>query len=300
MLLHFRKWHHDVFLGEYSGMGTKTEEFDRAMRHTLTRNTAACLASFVDEIDYAIGATICECDNWTTFNARKLMSEIASIMSGRVFIGLPHSRDKDWVEASCQFIGDVSMSWMILRMIPWPLKALIAPILPPIRSLQRHKKLHHARVVEALAESGYLEGNKRKEKNDAGGEMMRWLVEQYDEGQVTPQKIARDELLATFASIYNLSNALTYMLFDLATLSENDIAELREEAEQINGEMTINTLSKLVKLDSFLRESMRLSPPSTGTFSMQPTSPQQKRTALIQSRRKSPPNCHKPQRHNPL
>lgn len=50
-----------MFLGEYSYMGTKADEFDATMRYVLTKNTPVILASFTAEVSYAVDKMIGEC-----------------------------------------------------------------------------------------------------------------------------------------------------------------------------------------------------------------------------------------------
>jgi cytochrome P450 len=104
-----------------------------------------------------------------------------------------------------------------------------------------------------------------KGSSEPGGEVLDWFISHYDKPP-TSQQLSRDQLLITFASIYNLSNALSYLVFDLAAYSEC-IPELRAELKDVLGEEEVidkHTLPKLRKLDSFLRESQRLNPPSIG------------------------------------
>lgn len=118
-------------------MGTKADEFDEAMRHILTRNTPTVLASFTAEVDYAIQHTIGRCEgDWTPVRVRAAMSRVASIMSGRAFVGLPLSRDPQWIEATVNYTQDVSRAWMVLKMIPWPLRAMVASFLKEVKNRQ--------------------------------------------------------------------------------------------------------------------------------------------------------------------
>ncbi|KAF4335429.1 cytochrome P450 monooxygenase monooxygenase (lovA) [Fusarium beomiforme] len=260
-----KKHHYDVFLGEYTYMGTKSDEFDSAMRNVLTRNTPAVLESFTEEVEYAISNTIGPCQDWTPVVARKAMCRVASLMSGRAFVGLPLSREPDWVEANVNYTADVSKAWMILKMIPQPIRFFVAPFLPQVRSLKQQRKNNEAKLAPLLAEKQSNSSTSAREK-PVGGNLLDWFISQY---KTTPtvQELGRDQLLATFASIYNLSNALTYIVFDLAATSEEDVEEMRKELTEVlgsDGVIDKNSLAKLKKLDSFAKESQRLCPPSLG------------------------------------
>ncbi|KAF2128305.1 cytochrome P450 [Dothidotthia symphoricarpi CBS 119687] len=256
-----KKHHYDVFLGEYSYMGTKADEFDRTMRNVLTRNTPAVLASFNAEVEYAVNKMIGPCKDWTAIKPRYAMSRIASIMSGRAFVGLPLSRQDDWVEATVNYTAGVSRAWLVLRLIPWPIRFFVAPFLPQVQALKRQKAINEEKLAPLIAEkrSGSV-----KDKSIPGGDMIEWFISQYAKPP-NAQQLGRDQLLTTFASIYNLSNALSYVIFDLAALDPKEIELMREEVLQhvpADGNIDKMDLPKLKRLDSFAKESQRLSPPS--------------------------------------
>ncbi|KAI4288948.1 MAG: hypothetical protein L6R35_001786 [Caloplaca aegaea] len=238
-------------------MGTQADEFDSAMRQVLTRNTPTVLNSFTAEIDYAMQNNVGECKDWTSITIRKAFSRIASILSGRAFVGLPLSRDEDWIEATVNYTGDVSRAWMVLRFIPWPIRPIVAPFLPQVKSLLKQKSTNVRKLAPLLAAK---QSSRKSEKDGPGGEMIDWFMSQYKQPP-TAEQLGRDQLLATFASIYNLSNALSYIPFDLAAADPQVIGELREELDEVlgkDGSINKSNIANLRKLDSFARESQRL------------------------------------------
>lgn len=246
-------------------MGTKADEFDATMRYVLTRNTPAVLASFVAEVDYAVTQQIGECREWTPVNARRAMSRIASLMSGRAFVGLPLSRDPEWVEATVNYTAGVSRAWMVLKVIPWPIRYFAAPFFPEVKALKKQRTTNEEKLAPVL--KAKQDPDSKKDKHLVGGDLLDWFMSQYKSATPTVKDLGRDQLLATFASIYNLSNALTYIVFDLAASRPEDIEEMRQEVLDVVGENGVidkNSLVKLRKLDSFAKESQRLCPPSLG------------------------------------
>ncbi|KAI0456055.1 cytochrome P450 monooxygenase [Xylaria acuta] len=258
-----KKHHYDVFLGEYTYMGTKADEFDSTMRNVLTRNTPAVLSSFTAEVKYAVDRMIGECPDWTAVRPRFAMSRIASLMSGRAFVGLPLSREDAWVEATVNYTGDVSRAWLVLRLIPWPFRYFIAPFLWQVKSLKMQRAVNEQKLAPVLA-SRKTASSQNGEARIPGGDMLDWFASQYSR-QPTVKELGRDQLLATFASIYNLSNALSYIVFDLAATNTQDVEQMRAEVLQhvgTDGKIDKMNLPKLKKLDSFAKESQRLCPPS--------------------------------------
>jgi len=162
---------------------------------------------------------------------------------------------------------------MKLRFIPHLLRPLVAPFLAEVRSLEARKALI-ARKLGNLLHQREQNSQGRDEKpsvhrddeDDVGGELLDWFRAQYTTHKPSVRELTRDQLLATFASIYNLTNALTYILFDLAAYPDF-VEELRAELRDVLGdEGTIDKTSimQLRKLDSFVRESQRLRPTSLG------------------------------------
>ncbi|PNS14339.1 hypothetical protein CAC42_6852 [Sphaceloma murrayae] len=256
-----KKHHYDVFLGEYTYMGTKADEFDRTMRHTLTRNTPKVLDCFNEEVEYAVNKMIGSCEDWTVINPRHAMSRIASIMSARLFVGLPLSREDRWTESTVNYTGGVSQAWLILRLIPRYVRDVVAPFLPQVRALKQQKAANERELARLIAQRS---SDDHKHQNVPGGEMLDWFSAQYSKAP-TSQELARDQMLTIFASIYNLSNALTYVIFDLAALTDEEVGALRDEVLAYtleDGRVEKSNMPKLRKLDSFVKESQRLSPPS--------------------------------------
>jgi cytochrome P450 len=252
-------------------MGSKAPEFDEAMRHDLTRNTPLALASFTAEVDYAVQRNFGRPREWTPIQPRAVMSQVASLMSGRAFVGLPLSRDEEWVQATVNFTQDVTRAWLLLRLIPSLLKSFISPFLPQVRSLKNHRKMTEDKLKPLLRAGAHEEKTASAKNKEPGGDMLRWFRQRYSEPP-TAKQLARDQLLAAFASIYNLSNALSYLLFDLASYPEY-VEPLRAELREVLKDKEVidkENIQKLWKLDSFIRESQRLSPPSLGKAVYQP------------------------------
>jgi hypothetical protein len=274
--LSIKKHHYNQFLGEHSYMGTRADEFDNAMRNVLARNTPAALDAFTAEIEHAVSATIpgkLQLQDWKGITPRSAMARMATILSGRVFVGLPLSRDEEWINATVSFTGAVSKAWMVLRFYPHFVRPIVAPFLSQVRSLEAAKAL----IAHKL---GHLLESRRQSGKDAtgrsmttppnethSGELLDWFQQQYSHAP-SAKELTRDQLLATFASIYNLSNALTYVVFDLAA-DATVVEELREELLRVVGQEGVAGINKITimqlrKLDSFVRESQRMSPTSLG------------------------------------
>lgn len=135
-----------------------------------------------------------------------------------------------------------------------------------MHKVKSQRRINEEKLAPLIAEKTQGPAKEKGARVDTpGGDMIDWFLGRYKKTP-TVQQIGRDQLLATFASIYNLSNALAYIIFDMAGYPEH-IEALRQELKDVVGEGGVidkSNLPKLRKLDSFARESQRLNPPSLG------------------------------------
>jgi cytochrome P450 len=106
-------------------------------------------------------------------------------------------------------------------------------------------------------------GNARPDLND----YTTWHIKEVelDPIESTPQKIANRIMTINFAAIHTSTFAATNILFDLfsSPLVDTYVKEIREEVAQAlsenGGKWDKNTIAKLIKTDSAVRESLRIS-----------------------------------------
>lgn len=95
---------------------------------------------------------------------------------------------------------------------------------------------------------------------------MDWLIESSSGEDADPENIIKRQLGFSFAAIHTTTNHLTNVIFDLAARWDEYAPALIEEIKCVvkeeDGEMTKQVVTKLSKLDSFMKESQRLNPPS--------------------------------------
>ena len=104
-------------------------------------------------------------------------------------------------------------------------------------------------------------------------DILEWHIEyvrnQSDPGELTTDIISRRLMLFNVAAVVTTAAALTHLIFDLYSVPGIDdlVKELREEIHQVleneGGEWNMRGLNKLGKLDSVIKESMRISSFST-------------------------------------
>uniref|UniRef100_A0A1D1Z571 Ent-kaurene oxidase n=1 Tax=Anthurium amnicola TaxID=1678845 RepID=A0A1D1Z571_9ARAE len=201
-------------------------------------------------------------------NTWSMINSILAIPMSNIIIGEEAASHEDAVKS----LGDLSFDLGPLMVIP-PILAFIHQklhdffITLPVRfgwnPISRHRKILVNRlrpVVEKRLKERKMLGENYKPYNDA----LETYLSQPDFDYNDPEKFLYyvDALfILTFGAIGTTSRAVTNALLDMAGRPEV-LNELREEAimidKECNGSVTISEIQKMVKLDSFLKESLRL------------------------------------------
>lgn len=142
-------------------------------------------------------------------------------------------------------------------------------LVPEIRRVWRHQATARRLLVPVMNERW------RRQRSTAEytrpNDMIQWLMDN-NAREKKPRsfgQLAELHLLVCFAALHTSTLAITHMIFDLAARPEY-VAPLRDEAalalNQYGSWSSKPALSSLFKLDSFMKESQRLNPPSLRKF----------------------------------
>lgn len=201
-------------------------------------------------------------------------------------MGLPLSREPEWIKATISYTIILSITVGMLWKRPWWQRPILAPLY--FRTL--HKTTNaaakcleplletHAKAKAASEASGEKKG-KWTEGED--GQLIQWLLSHTPpqaNGKVDVKQLAHDQLTVSLAAIHTTSITISHLLYDLGAYPEY-VPELREELESViaedkakggNGRLTKVDLTKLWKMDSFIKESQRVNPPILGKLLSMP------------------------------
>ena len=96
--------------------------------------------------------------------------------------------------------------------------------------------------------------------------MIDWLIEALGSNP-DEQSIILRQMGISFAAIHTTTNHMTNVLYDLAARWDEYapalLAEYRQALAEDDGVLQKTTITKLSKMDSFMKESQRLNPPSS-------------------------------------
>jgi len=278
----FRKATYSVLLGKYTSIGEPHLQLVEAIKVDLTRNIAKTLSELQDEVTFAVQKEFGSCNNWTGVEVYHSLLNTVARISARVFVGLPLCRDNDWIKITTHFTEDVVAGFNAISKYPFFIRPVVAPFIPELRALKiaRHRagKMMGPTVTNIMnsSKSGMgavsddaWETDRTSLYDDDQYNLISWILRHYEDSQ-TPnaEKIGEEQLLTGFAAIHTTSSTASQAIYDLASYPQY-IPELRAEITDVSacepdGKLRKNSMPKLRKLDSFLKESQRMHPLGMG------------------------------------
>lgn len=189
---------------------------------------------------------------------------IVSRLSARVFVGDRLCQDEEWLKTSLTYTENAFATIIALRCLPNWAKGPTSWLMPSAyrvsTALRATKRIIGGEVKRRRVEQAKPDWNEADKPFD----FIQFMMENANEYDGQPHKLAHRQLILSLASIHTTSMACTQTLFDLIARPEY-LVPLREEVEQVlreDGGWKKTSLTKMRKLDSFMRESQRLNPPS--------------------------------------
>ncbi|KAF7880201.1 uncharacterized protein EAF01_012049 [Botrytis porri] len=277
----FQKEIDRMFLSAHTKVGQDAPVLVKTIKNDLTRHTTSVAGALKDETHYALDTEFGTSESWTKVVLFEKVVRIVALVSGRVAVGRPLSRNKEWLQTSTQYTIDCIKAKNAATEWPAWTRYFVVPFLPDVKKVKAHTE-KAAELLKPLINQcirRFKEGkgigeDSGDEFDDDQGTFVSWIMKHTSpELRENPYNLAINQLNLSFASIRTTTMAVCHILFDLASHPEF-IAPLREEIEQVIAEdgfevdgggkkyLKKQSMAKLKKLDSLLKESQRLNPPN--------------------------------------
>ena len=187
---------------------------------------------------------------------------MVSRLSATVFVGEPACHEDAWLQASTKYAEQATITVFILKTMPVFLRPIVSLVLPSYWAASSWVR----KGVEILVP--IIQARRNAEKTDPDfhrpKDFLQGMIDSAIDHDGHPEKLARRALIMGLASIHLTTLAAAHVIYDLCARPEY-IEPLREELLQALKQdkgWDRPTTARLAKMDSFLRESQRLSPPS--------------------------------------
>ena len=143
--------------------------------------------------------------------------------------------------------------------MPALLRPLGALLVPYIRRIRSHRQNARRLLIPEIE-------RRRSPGSGPKDDMLSWLSEASEGEDSLPEQVADQELGLGFAATHGMTNLIVNTLYDLVARWDDYAHQLRNEIEQAwtedGGKLHASSISRLSKLDSFIKESQRLCPGS--------------------------------------
>jgi cytochrome P450 len=214
-------------------------------------------------------------DEFIDLPAFHLVLRLVSHIAARHFVGYPLCEDEVWLATALKYTENAFRTIIFLRIFPDWLKPLVSIFIPYSWKVSAALRKAQSIIIPII-----VQRRKDQENNEVNpdpsyerpDDFLQWMMDEANEYDGQPHKLAHRLLILTLAAVHTTSMAATQTLFDLCARPEY-MAPLLEEVESVmlkDGGWTKQTLTHFKKLDSFMRESQRLNPPSLRTSLLSP------------------------------
>ncbi|TVY83155.1 Cytochrome P450 monooxygenase AtmP [Lachnellula suecica] len=221
-----------------------------------------------------IKLTLLEQDQWVSVLGFDTVVKLVVHDFARISVE-PLCRNKEWMEVQRNFPENVFRVAIQMRVIPGFLKRLSSYIMPATWAVSNNLRIAQKLIVPIVEERRQMEalGDPTYQKPN---DFLQWLMDEaWNERDGQPGELVHRLLVLALASVHTTSMTATQVLYDLIAHPEY-LEPLREEITQAvaqDGGWKKTTLTKMRKLDSFMKESQRLNGPSLSKFSAETESP---------------------------
>lgn len=171
-----------------------------------------------------------------------------------MFGGTDLSRHQEWVDSTINFAVDGFIGAQAIKKYSTFIRPLARYWIAELSKISQHHATAKRVIVPIL--------KARKAQKTKPVDFLQWMLESAQGEETKEEFIASIQLKLSFAAIHTSAAAPTQLLYDLCARPEY-IGPLRQEIEEVlaeHGVMNKQALLKLVKMDSFMKESQRFNP----------------------------------------
>jgi hypothetical protein len=181
----------------------------------------------------------------------KIVRTVAAITSG-IFVGPEICRDEVWINTIIDYTRDIVSAITLLKYWPACLRSISKFFMPEIWRVRHHNNTARRMVSEAL----------QRPSHEKHIDAVHGVLAMVPQNRKTDYRFqGKAQLGIAAAGLHTTVRMLYHVFFDLATYPEY-IPLLRQEIKSVLGEScdgyTVENFNLLKKMDSFMKESMRL------------------------------------------
>ncbi|TFK66492.1 cytochrome P450 [Pluteus cervinus] len=229
---------------------------------TMTRHLAAIFPDMQDEVAATFSELVPAKEyEWLSVPAYKTMAQVICRANNRVFVGLPFCRDPEYLDLNINYTMTAVKAGNVLAHIPVFLRPFVSKIMSSAESSKQLSMRLLGPMIQERLEKFESYGNIHYP--DRPNDLVTFLLEHSEPRHRTVRDVATRILIINFVAIHTTVMAMTHILFDLASRPEYAEPMRQEIISIVQAEgWNKSSISKMHKVDSFVRESQRLVGPN--------------------------------------
>ncbi|WYZ46533.1 hypothetical protein EsH8_IX_000758 [Colletotrichum jinshuiense] len=252
----------EAMLSKYTNftLGNHADLLSTLVRCKLSQNLARLVPQLKSELEYVVATEFPDCKEWTPVKFQPFALRAIARVSGRAFVGPDINRQEQWMDISINFAIHVFVAVVKMQLFPEWIRPVAQYGVSELRQIRKDVDKASAMLKPIIEER--LRDLEMPSYEKSPDDLIQWLLEALPEDEKTDiRSQAHLQLILAAASIHTTNNLVTDCIYDLAAHPE--VQEmLREEAHQIleieHGWARKESMAKLKKLDSFMKETQRL------------------------------------------
>ncbi|XDG04700.1 hypothetical protein ABKA04_004315 [Annulohypoxylon sp. FPYF3050] len=240
----------------------------RTLQLKLTPNLNSLTRPMQEEVNFAVEKELADSeDEWVTIKPYHTILDFVARVSARIFLGKPLCRDPEWLEVSTQFTENVFVSLVFLRLLPMWTHGFLAWFMPSSYKGTAYVKKAKKLLVPEINRRRSAEAHGHVVPDKDKHNLLSWMMEIATPEEGEASALAHLEVVMSLASIHTSQMNAVHCLYDILAHPEY-LEPIRDEIRAVVAEAGpwMNwekpQFSKLRRLDSFMRESQRMNPPT--------------------------------------
>ena len=201
--------------------------------------------------------------DWVSVNMQETVLDIISRFTMRLFVGFPLCRNEEWLSLNVSIVKDIFQTMIVMRMFPQWLHPVVGFFMPCIRRVPKSMTQIQSILVPMIEERRQLE-RKAGADYERSEDVIQYMMDLAREEETDAATMVVKYVFTIIGSMHVVTEAFMDTIYELCERSEY-VAPLREEMEHVlaeDGTWQKGTAVKMRKLDSFMKETQRFSPPT--------------------------------------
>ncbi|EFZ04269.2 Cytochrome P450 CYP5315A1 [Metarhizium robertsii ARSEF 23] len=181
-VLSLRREVYDKMHGRYTTLGTDHPIGIQAIRTDLTANIGRMLPELQEESAYALEREFGRISTWTQMGVYDKLLQLSALVNGRMFVGLPLSRDQDWIDISIGYTMAMVQGIRAIQRTKPLLRPFLVPFLPEMKALRdlqsRAAKILRPHYEFIIGTHQGADTEKKPARNQYN--LISWMLKQMD------------------------------------------------------------------------------------------------------------------------